>query len=177
MRNEGMEPQLRFTRLWVTAQPVVVSMLTARIGDRAAVEDLAQEVAMGAFQNLADYDGTRSFTAWVLGIANHKAIDWLRRNGSKRMVIRDQQALATLMEVGAELDRELGEREVALHGCLEVLQGRAREVVRHHYVDERPVAEIAGLMNLSVANIKVMLYRVREALRACVEKRLSAEGR
>jgi Sigma-70 region 2 len=57
--------------------PVIVSMLSARMGDRAAV----QEVALTAFQKLADYDETRSFTAWVLGIANHKAIDWLRANG------------------------------------------------------------------------------------------------
>jgi RNA polymerase sigma-70 factor, ECF subfamily len=171
-----MEPQLRFTRLWLPAQPVVVSVLAARVGDRVAVEDLVQEVALAAFQQLEQYDEARSFTAWVLGIAQHKAIDWLRRNGPKRLIVRDEQALATLMQVGAELDRELSDRELALHGCLEVLQGRARDVVRHHYVDERPVAEIASAMNLSVANIKVMLYRVREALRACVEKRLSAES-
>src|SRR5687768_4508167 len=109
-----MEPQLRFTRLWLPAQPVVVSMLAARIGDRAVVEDLVQEVALGAFQKLADYDETRSFTAWVLGIANHKAIDWLRSNGPKRRVIRDEQALATLMQVGAELERDLSDRELAL---------------------------------------------------------------
>lgn len=172
-----MDAQFHFTRLWLPAQPVVVSMLAARIGDRAAVEDLVQEVALAAYQQLAAYDESRSFTAWVLGIANHKAIDWLRRNGPKRLVIRDEQALATLMQVGAELDRELSDRELALHGCLEVLQGRAREVVRHHYVDERPVADIATAMGLSVANIKVMLYRVREALRDCVEKRMSAENR
>ncbi|HEX3133086.1 MAG TPA: RNA polymerase sigma factor [Planctomycetota bacterium] len=171
-----MEPQLRFTRMWLPAQPVVVSVLAARVGDRVAVEDLVQEVALAAFQQLEQYDESRSFTAWVLGIAQHKAIDWLRRNGPKRLIIRDEQALATLMQVGAELDRELSDRELALHGCLDVLQGRAREVVHHHYVDERPVAEIAITMNLSVANIKVMLYRVREALRACVEKRLSAES-
>src|ERR1043165_702955 len=172
-----MEAQLRFTRLWLPAQPVVVSVLAARGGDRAAGEDLVQEVALAGFQQLARYDGSRSFTAWVLGIAQHKAVDWLRRNGPRRLVIRDEQALATLMQVGAELERELSDRELALHGCLEVLQGRAREVVRHHYIDERPVNDIATAMNLSVANIKVMLYRVREALRACVEKRLSAEGR
>jgi RNA polymerase sigma-70 factor, ECF subfamily len=172
-----MEMQLHFTRLWLSAQPVVVSVLSARIGDRAAVEDVVQEVALAAFQKLADYDETRSFTAWVLGIANHKAIDWLRANGPKRLVIRDEQALATLMQVGAELERDLSDRELALHGCLDVLQGRAREVIRYHYVDDRPVADIASAMKLSVANIKVMLYRVREALRACVEKRLSAEER
>jgi RNA polymerase sigma-70 factor (ECF subfamily) len=172
-----MDAQFQFTRLWLPAQPVVVSMLAARVGDRSAVEDLVQEVALAAFQQLASYDQSRSFTAWVLGIANHKAIDWLRRNGPKRLVIRDEQALATLMQVGAELERDLSDRELALHGCLEVLQGRAREVVRHHYVDERPIADIATTMGLSVANIKVMLYRVREALRECVEKRLSAESR
>jgi RNA polymerase sigma-70 factor (ECF subfamily) len=172
-----MDPQLHFTRLWLPAQSVVVSMLAARIGDRSAVEDLVQEVALAAFQQLPTYDESRSFTAWVLGIAQHKAVDWLRRHGPKRLVIRDEQALATLMQVGVELDRELNDRELALHGCLEVLQGRARDVVRHHYVDERPIADIATVMNLSVANIKVMLYRVREALRDCVEKRISAENR
>ena len=76
-----MEAQLRFTRLWLPAQPVVVSVLAARIGDRVAVEDLVQEVALAAFKQLHQYDESRSFTAWVLGIAQHKAIDWLRKKG------------------------------------------------------------------------------------------------
>lgn len=175
-----MEPSadhLRFTKLWMQAQPVVVSLLTLRLRDRAAVDDLTQEVALAALQGFADYDTTRPFTAWVAGIAQHKAIDWLRKNGSKRLVITDEEALATLAAVAAELDRNLSDREMALHGCVEVLTGRGRDVVRLHYVEGLPLADIGTRLGLSLANVKVTLHRIREALRACVEKRLASEGR
>ena len=82
----GMEPspQFRFTQLWMQAQPVVVSVLTAQLRDRTAVEDVMQEVALAAFQALPGFDERRSFTGWVVGIAQHKAVDWLRRNGPRR---------------------------------------------------------------------------------------------
>lgn len=168
---------LRFTKLWMQAQPVVVSMLTLRLRDRAAVDDLTQEVALAALQAFAEFDAARSFTAWTVGIAQHKAIDWLRRNGTRRLVITDEEALATLAAVGAELDRELSDRELALHGCVEVLVGRGRDVVRLHYAEGLPLADIAERQGLSLANVKVTLHRIREALRACVEKRLAGQGR
>lgn len=167
---------LRFTRFWTQAQPVVVSMLTLRLRDRAAVDDLTQEVALAAFKAFASYDETRSFTTWAVGIAHHKVVDWLRRNGSRRLVITDAQALATLAEVGAELERELGDRESALHGCLEVLTGRSRDLIQLHYVEDLPTAAIADRLGMTAVNVKVMLHRIREALRTCVERRIASEG-
>jgi RNA polymerase sigma-70 factor (ECF subfamily) len=177
MDMDPVSPHLRFTRLWMQAQPVVVSVLTAQLRDHAAVEDVMQEVALAAYQALDGYDEARSFTGWAVGIAQHKAVDWLRRNGPRRLVIQDEQALATLAQVAAELEGEFTARELALHGCLEVLAGRPRDLVRLHYAEDKPLAEIATALGLSLANVKVMLHRVREALRACVERRLSAEGR
>jgi RNA polymerase sigma-70 factor (ECF subfamily) len=173
-----MEPsQLTFTRLWLMAQPVVHSLLVARLGDRMAVDDVAQEVALAAFQRLESYDDTRSFTAWALGIAHHKATDWLRLHGPRRLVITDEQALATLIQVGADMERELHDREFALHGCLEVLQGRARDVIHLFYIEEKSVHDISSALEMSVSHVKVMLHRVREALRDCVGKRLASEQR
>ena len=57
-----------------------------------------------------------------------------------------------------------------------MIAGRSREVVRLHYAEAKPVAEIATKLGLSVANVKVMLHRVREVLRTCVERRLAADG-
>ena len=170
-------PQLRFTRLWMLAQPVVISVLSAQLRDQQAVDDVMQEVALAAFQALSGFDERRSFTAWVVGIAQHKAVDWLRRHGPRRLGIHDDQALATLAQVAQELEQEFSARELALHGCLEVISGRSREVVRLHYAEAKPVSEIATLLGLSVANVKVMLHRVREVLRTCVERRLAADGR
>jgi len=170
-------PQFRFTQLWMQAQPVVVSVLTAQLRDRTAVEDVMQEVALAAFQALPGFDERRSFTGWVVGIAQHKAVDWLRRNGPRRSGVSDQQALATLALVAAELEQEFSARELALHGCIDVLTGRSRDLVRLHYAEQQPVAAMAGQLGVSVANVKVMLHRVREVLRTCVERRLAADGR
>jgi RNA polymerase sigma-70 factor (ECF subfamily) len=134
-------------------------------------------VALAAYQGFAGFDGARSFTAWALGIAHHKAIDWMRRNGPHKLAITDERALEALAEAALSMDRELGDRESALHGCVEVLAGRSQELVRLHYAEAMPLEETGTRLGLTLANTKVLLYRLRLALRDCVERRLARELR
>lgn len=47
-----------------------------------------------------------------------------------------------------------------------------RALVTLFYEEEFPVAEIARMMNLSQANVKVRLHRIRGRLRQYMEERL-----
>jgi RNA polymerase sigma-70 factor (ECF subfamily) len=69
-------------------------------------------------------------------------------------------------------DRRTG----ALQECLERLPGRARELVRLRYFDELSAEEIARRTGANGASLRVMLQRVREQLRECIERRMQAEG-
>lgn len=167
--------ELHFTRLWMRAQPAVASALIGLVGDHHAVDDLLQEVSLAAYRSLASYDSARDFTGWTLGIARHKAIDHLRRQG--RECPLDPATVDQLCSTAAMLAGELDLREHALHRCLSALSDRAKETLRRHHVDGQGVEEMARAMKLSLANIKVTLHRAREALRGCIERQLRTAGR
>ena len=168
--------ELLFTRLWVAAQPAVASTLVVLLRDRHAVEDALQEAALAAYRSFADYDTGRSFTAWAIGIARHKAIDALRRRGGSAALL-DAVAIDGLVDAATRLVPELGPRELALHACLGGLTARAHEALRLRYVEDHDLAGIAALLRISVNHAKVVLHRAREALRACIDRRLQAEAR
>lgn len=168
---EGRD-ELAFTRQWMAAQPAVASTLGAMVGDHHAVDDLLQEVSLAAYRNLERFDPERDFTGWVIGIARHKAVDWLRRRG--REMPMDETTLASLTDTACALGDELAAREAALHRCLSRLGARAQELLRRRYRDEQPVAEAARAMGIGLSHAKVLLHRSRVALRRCIDRQLAA---
>lgn len=174
----GPDParELHFTQLWTAAHPTVAGFVRGLIPDRAAVDDILQEVALALYNNLASYDPTRPFVAWALGIAKHKVQDRWRSLARSKQVIRDTQVLEAMAAVSAELDDELDSRRRALQECLGQVQGRAYDLVRLHYHEGREPREIASILGLEAGHVRVLLNRVRGALRQCIERRLLAQG-
>src|SRR5687768_15690068 len=48
------------------------------------VEDLAQETFLRAYRDLLNYKGEAAFSTWLLGIARHRALDFLREEEVRR---------------------------------------------------------------------------------------------
>jgi RNA polymerase sigma-70 factor (ECF subfamily) len=53
--------------------------------------------------------------------------------------------------------------------CLEALPAQLREVIERHYFQEQSGAEIAAVLQLTLANVKVRLFRARQHLNTCLE--------
>lgn len=58
-----------------------------------------------------------------------------------------------------------------LRGCLDTLDGRARQVVRWHYEERRSRQDIGERLGLGLDGVKSLLRRTRAILRRCVERR------
>ena len=61
--------------------------LCARLGDRAAADDLAQEVYLRALPALARFRGEASARTWLLQIARHVCADHVRRTTRRRALL------------------------------------------------------------------------------------------
>ncbi|MBL8737688.1 MAG: RNA polymerase sigma factor [Planctomycetes bacterium] len=59
----------------------------------------------------------------------------------------------------------------ALRGCLDTLDGRARQVVRWHYEERRSRQDIGERLGLGLDGVKSLLRRTRAILRRCLERR------
>jgi RNA polymerase sigma-70 factor (ECF subfamily) len=171
----GVQPQSqewRFTQLWTAAHPTVAGFVRGLVPDRAAVDDILQEVAVALFAQFADYDQTRPFVAWALGIAKHKIQDRWRSLARSKQVVQDAAVLEAMAEISAEMDDEFEARRAALQECLSQVQGRASDLLRLHYHEGLEPRHIAEQLGLQAGHVRVLLNRVRGVLRDCIERRI-----
>ncbi|MFN9076210.1 MAG: sigma factor, partial [bacterium] len=58
--------------LWTQAQPAVSAFVHALVGDRAARDEVLQEVALAILESFDRYDASRPFLPWALAIARNE---------------------------------------------------------------------------------------------------------
>jgi len=176
-RMLGVQPdsqEWRFTQLWTAAHPTVAGFVRGMVPDRAAVDDILQEVAVALFAQFTTYDQTRPFVAWALGIAKHKVQDRWRTLARAKHVVQDTAVLEAMAEISAEMDDEFETRRAALQECLSHVQGRASDLLRLHYHEGLEPRHIAEQLGLEAGHVRVLLNRVRGVLRDCIERRIAA---
>lgn len=167
-----------FTSLVVLHQARVRGYLARWVRDPSQVDDLAQEVFIAAFRGLGGYVGEAPFGAWLAGIARNQALVHLRTE--RRRHQRQGDLLAEAVEGwrvrSLESDSErLAERlaEVtALRGCLDGLSQTQRSLVDERYLAGRSCADIARDRDLGQSAVRMSLLRVRQTLRACLERQV-----
>ena len=69
-----MDLNERFLKLLLPAQPDLKAFIASVVRDRAAADDLFQEVCLALWQSFASYDPARPFGAWARGVAGKKVL-------------------------------------------------------------------------------------------------------
>lgn len=136
-------------------------------GNRSDAEDVMQEMALRAFQNISQYRGD-SARGWVLAILRNTALSWLGKN--RAALLNTNQDVDTLPETQ---DIDDVTPETLLLGKLEAERVRQavgalplafREIValrEFHGLSYREMAEITGL---PLGTIMSRLSRARHML-------------
>jgi RNA polymerase sigma factor (sigma-70 family) len=65
---------------------------------------------------------------------------------------------------------------VTLESCIERLTGHAQRLVKLRYFEEFNAEQIAEQLGGTGASIRMTLQRIREQLRACIERQTQLEG-
>ena len=160
---------------WTRAQPSVRRFVSSFLRDRAAVDDVLQEVALVVVEKFEDWDPQRPFAGWALGIARRVVLAHLRRKYRECNIefsdAIDQVALSfERLEPQAELMKD------SLADCLRQVGGRSHQVLSLRYTEGLELKQVAERLGMTASNVGVMLHRVRAALRECVDNKLKAEG-
>ena len=159
----------------------LLSWFIAATGDPALAEDLVQDVFAEALKSAERFDPSRSFGAWLRGIARNLLL-MNHRDSKQRVLSFDPAVLGRIDEAAARTEAahampdyaEL--RHAILRDCMKSLPDRSRKVLDLKYADGRSSRDIARTTGLQVGAIDVMLSRLRRALQDCMTRKL-AEGR
>ena len=121
--------------------------------DRDAAEDVAQDAFTQLHLNWAKVSGYERPDAWVRRVAIRLAV----------RVVRRHRLLDTLLGRFDEPRQEQG-ADLDLAAALLRLPPQQRAAIALHYYEDRPLAEVAVILNCSHATAKVHVFKARRRL-------------
>ena len=165
----------------------LLAFVEARIGNRAASEDVVQETFLGFLTSLPNYDQSRSLESYLFSIAAHKLTDHLRREGRRPTLPlaaptssgswqppARQHGPSSLLRSGERRDLEEQSLVAALREQIERLRERGDwsklaclELV---FVRGWGNKEAAGQLDLSEQSVANFKFEFLERLRTLVRK-------
>lgn len=136
------------------------------------VDELAHETFVYAFRNIGDFTAGTSLLHWLRAIAcNLLRAETQRFSREQANQSRFAEAQSLDHGSGESLPGESDEAEL-LRQCVEELSGTMRALVSLKYRQERSSEQIAQELKRSTAWVWTMLFRVRQQLKACIQRKL-----
>lgn len=168
--NEDPEVQRAVEQV---AEPVF-NYLRRYCGDEHLAQDLTQETLLRVARSLSGFDGRASLRTWAITIATRVAADHFRRQ-SRTVAEVTLEDYHDLTEDDRSLERQLVIDE--MNCCIrEVINGlpedyRAALVLRD--LEGFSVAEVAAVVECSLATAKIRLHRARKRLQEALGQQCS----
>jgi RNA polymerase sigma-70 factor (ECF subfamily) len=151
--NDAFETLFRFH------QRAVYSWVLRIVRNPSAAEDLTVETFWRIYRAHARFDPELGFEAWARTIATHAALDWLRTQRPETELTMDVAApFSSDPAISAEIRRKTTEAFSRLPPKLRIAAVLA-------VVEQRPHKEVAAALGISVAAVKVRVFRALGLLR------------
>lgn len=172
--NPDEQRHRAFTKLWLDSQHALGGYVRLQVNDQSTANDIIQEVAAQAAIHFDRYDPTRPFTAWVFGIARQRIAQWYREQ-NRSPVMFSSATVDMLLPALSSLKAQPNERVDALRDCMTKLTDKQTQLIDMRYKQQLSSQNIAQTIGSSASSINVMLFRIRDALRRCIEQRLEGQ--
>ena len=152
-----------FETLFRLHQRAVYGWILRIVRNPAAAEDLTVETFWRIHRARARFEPARGFEAWARRIATHAALDWLRTARPESELPADVAAPA-----GADpaVSEEIRRKTAA---AFERLPAKLRIAALLAVVEEQPGKDVAAALGISVAAVKLRVFRALRLLRKDLE--------
>jgi RNA polymerase sigma-70 factor (ECF subfamily) len=151
-------------------------MLTAfaayRLPSRELVDEVVQQTLIRAFEQLAEFEPGGDFGVWLRVICKYMIMAELKRQvqANRNSEKHRDRIRARLAQAAIDTeDRVDDDVRTRLDRCLEHLDAESRRLLEARYQRAVPVLQIAEQFERTESWVKTNLFRVRQALRLCME--------
>lgn len=183
MAHVGLGDRAAFERLYARTSAHLFAVVRRIQHDRAAAEEVLQEVYVSVWQQAGRYDAARSQPlTWLTHVARHRAIDSLRRAAARPAAAApsddDADPLAAIADEApgplALLDRASDAR--ALGHCMQRLSAAQRQSVALAFYDGLSHAEVAERLREPLGTVKSWVRRALASLKQCLQRAAATDG-
>jgi RNA polymerase sigma factor (sigma-70 family) len=126
-------------------------------------EEITQDSFIKAFRSLKGFKGDARFSTWLYRIVYNSSVSHLRK---KRHLVFSENGEREMLRIpdndnGSYNDEFMA---AALKKAVDGLPVEEQTMITLYYYEESNIDDIAKIMGLSVANVKVRLFRARKKL-------------
>lgn len=148
--------------------------------DAHTAEDVIQEVWVRLAAEVEKGAVIENQPAWCRGVARNLILKHWRTQQTAKVVADSEVMEAFLAQVEAafseeeqDAENEWQRRQQALDDCVAALPEKSRRMLSLRYEGRQSVEEVARATGQSFDAVTKALYRLRQALTECVERKLS----
>ena len=152
------------------AYPRILRYARTLARDPTEAEDLTQDVFLRAFRARDTLHDPQARLSWLYRITTHAWVDRVRQRARRPEESEDAVEEAELADAGPGLQQviEQSDMSACVQDYLVELPDGYRAVLLLHDLHELPSPQIAQMLDLSLATVKIRLHRARLKLRAAL---------
>ena len=145
-------------------QDKVVTIVYSLIGKDRESEDIAQEVFLKVYHNVASFKKRARFSTWLYRITVNTTYDFLRR---RKNFVSDEAAFEQAVASGENSREALGRKEnqALVQEALLALPVQFRAAVVLKDIEGLSYGEIAEVLSCSIGTVESRIYRGRQLLK------------
>ncbi|HMX29476.1 MAG TPA: sigma-70 family RNA polymerase sigma factor [Blastocatellia bacterium] len=162
--------QTAFAELVREHQSMVYSLARYFLRDAAIAEDLAQEVFIHLYQNLASIESAAHLKFYLRKVTSHRCIDYARRQ--KSHAAKASVSLDEAPEPASVIEMPDSMLRGTLRRFVSTLPEKPRLVVTLRYQEDLDPTEIAQVLDMPINTVKSHLRRSLAILREKVSRTL-----
>ena len=147
------------------------SLLCNMLKDQMEAEEALQDAFLKAYYGLQNFKFEAKFSTWFYKIVFNTALTKL--SVKKRKVEREMISIDEEFDIADDLNPDFSEKKDInefIRLMINKLPDNYASVLTMFYLEEMSVEEISEVTSYSVSNVKVLLYRSRNALKDVIIK-------
>ncbi len=165
------EPSL-YAELVKRYQKFVFTIALRYAPNREDAEEIAQDVFVKAYRNLADFRGDAKFSTWLYTIVSTTCISFLRKKKLDIRPLDHEQVLETASRLDSGFKANTIEQKSKVqmvNRAIHLLSPDDAKLITLFYKGEQSLEEIGQIMGVEPNTVKVRLHRARQRLKDKME--------
>lgn len=139
-------------------------------------EEVTQDAFLKAYKSLDKFEHRSKFSTWLYKIVSNEGLKRIRKKEFKYTDDIDELNDIQYSEINLSVSElALREQRHYINLVLEKLLPNDSMILRLFYLEEKNLNEICEITNLSISNIKTILYRARKRFYAVLKQELKHE--
>lgn len=140
--------------------------------DPGVAHDVVQDCLVKIWQNRKKLPEIQSIDSWVMRITRNQCYDWVKINRFSLQTDRDieRDDLNVFETIEADQGILVSDQKTWLKKVMNSLPQKQKEIYHLREVEEMTYQEIADVLSLSLAEVKVTLHRTRAKIRETIKK-------